>query len=95
MLFKTGFTAYQLWTKSFIALVPRANPIRRFAFHVLHSRVGPGLTCKHLTRLERLTKDKYSSLSRKYVNYGLKKFCMMDPGPNVIKLFTSVIYECS
>ncbi len=27
---------------------------------VLHSRVGSGLTCQHLTRLERLARDKHS-----------------------------------
>jgi hypothetical protein len=31
----------------------------------------------------------------KFVNYGRKKYCGPCPGANVIKLFTSVIYECS
>jgi hypothetical protein len=39
---------------------------------VLHS-VGSGLTHKQ-TRLERLARDKHSSLLRKCVNYGRKKF---------------------
>ncbi len=36
--------------------------------------VGPGLTHKHKTRLERLAKDKHLSLLQKSVNYGRKKF---------------------
>jgi hypothetical protein len=49
------------------------------AIQVLHSRAGSGLTCKHKTRLERLAKDKHSSLLRKYVNYGCKKFYNTGP----------------
>jgi hypothetical protein len=33
-----------------------------------------GLTHKHSTRLERLDRDKHSSLLRKSVNYSRKKF---------------------
>jgi hypothetical protein len=40
---------------------------------------APGLTHKHVTRLERLTRDKHSSLLRKFVNYGRNKF--YDTGP--------------
>ncbi len=36
--------------------------------------VGSGLTQKHYTRLERLARDKHSSLLRKSVTYGRKKF---------------------
>jgi hypothetical protein len=43
------------------------------------TRVGSGLTHKHKTRLERLARNKYSSLSRKSVNYGRNKF--YDTGP--------------
>jgi hypothetical protein len=57
--------------------------------------LAPGLTQKHQTRLERLTRDKHSSLLRKFVNYDRKSFMIQTPGPNVIKLFTAVIYECS
>jgi hypothetical protein len=46
---------------------------------VLYSRVGPGLAHKHLTRLERLDKDKHSSLFRKSVNYDRKKFYSTGP----------------
>ncbi len=35
---------------------------------------APGLTHKHKTRLGRLARDKHSSLLRKSVNYGRKKF---------------------
>ncbi len=35
---------------------------------------APGLIHKHQTRLERLVRDKHSSLLQKSVNYGCKKF---------------------
>ncbi len=41
----------------------------------------PGLTRKHQTRLERLARDKHSSLIRKSVNYGCKKFYGTGPWP--------------
>ncbi len=34
------------------------------------TKVSSGLTDTHQTRLERLTRDKHSSLLRKFVNYG-------------------------
>ncbi len=37
-----------------------------------------GLTCKHMTRLERPAKDKHSSLSQTLVNYGRKEFYNVD-----------------
>jgi hypothetical protein len=37
------------------------------------TRVGSSLSRKHQTRLERLGRDKYTSLFRKFVNYGRKK----------------------
>jgi hypothetical protein len=43
------------------------------------SLVGSGLTRKHLTRLKKLARYKHSSLLRKSVNYGHKKF--FDTGP--------------
>ncbi len=45
-------------------------------FQVIHA---PSLTHKHQTRLERLAKDKHSSLLRKSVNYGRNNF--YDKGP--------------
>ncbi len=45
--------------------------------------LAPGLTYKHLTRLERLVWDKHFSLLRKSVNYGRKKFYNI--GPVMIK----------
>ncbi len=41
----------------------------------------PGLTHKHQIRLEKLVKDKYTSLLQKIVNYGLKKFITLALGP--------------
>ncbi len=46
------------------------------------TRVGSGLTGKHQTRLERLAKDKHSSLLRKSVNCSRNKF--YDTGPIII-----------
>jgi hypothetical protein len=43
------------------------------------TRVGSGLTCKHYTRLERLARDKHSSLLQKFVTYGRKKFYNIVP----------------
>ncbi len=40
---------------------------------------APGFTHKHQTRLERLAKDKHSSLLRKSVNYGRIFFIVEEP----------------
>jgi len=53
--------------------------------------VGTGLTHKHEARLEKLDSDKNSSLLQTLVNYGRKMFCNIRS--NVIKIFTSVIYD--
>jgi hypothetical protein len=42
-------------------------------------RLAPGFTHKHCTRLERLARDKHSSLLRKFVNYNCKKFYNIGP----------------
>jgi hypothetical protein len=42
-------------------------------------RKVPGLTHKHYTQLERLVRDKHSSLFPTFVNYGYKKFCKVGP----------------
>ncbi len=62
---------------------------------------------KHQTRLE-IGRDKHYGLLGPFVSYGRKKFenalayfseekslITSTPGPNVIKHFTAVIYECS
>ncbi len=41
--------------------------------------LGPGLSYKHWTRLERLVRDKHSSLLRKFVNYDRKEFYNIGP----------------
>ncbi len=48
---------------------------------------APGLTHKHQNRLERLGKDKHSSLVRKFVNYGRKKFYSIGPSDLCYKNF--------
>ncbi len=45
---------------------------------------APGLTHKHQTKLERLASDKHSSLLRKSVNYGRKKFYGLAPDVNIV-----------
>jgi hypothetical protein len=67
--------------KNVIILTPGANPIKLFTVIIYKfspkrcfTRVGSGLTRKHETKLVRLARDKCSSLLRKFVNYGRKKF---------------------
>ncbi len=43
--------------------------------------VGPSLACKYKTRLERLGRDKHSSLLQKFVNCGRKKFFRIGTWP--------------
>ncbi len=74
--------------KRFTTLGPKACTIKQFTAGAYPSEApfrcstlgqAPGLTDKHYTRLERLAKDKHSSLLRKSVNYGHKKFYSTDP----------------
>jgi hypothetical protein len=51
------------------------------------TEVGSGLTNNHYTRLERLVRDKHSSLLRKFVNYGQKKFYNIGPRVQSHKTF--------
>ena len=53
----------------------------------------PGLTCNHYTRLEKLARDKHSSLLQKSVIYRQKSFITLGPGVNVIKLFSFVTVD--
>ncbi len=46
---------------------------------------APGLTHKHQTRVERLARVKHSSVLRKFINYGPKKFYRI--GSSAMKLF--------
>ncbi len=59
--------------------------------------IGYGLTHKRWTRLERLARDKHSSLSQKNVNCGHKKF--YNTGPGMFRNFYLVkftkIVKCS
>jgi hypothetical protein len=47
--------------------------------------VGPGLSCKHYTKLERLASYKHSSLLRKFVNYAGEKFCRIGSWSNIFR----------
>ncbi len=53
--------------------------------------VGSGLSNKHLTRLEKLARSKHSSLVRKFITYGRKKFTTLAPGVNRINIFFSLL----
>jgi hypothetical protein len=57
--------------------------------------LAPDLTLKHLTKLERPARNKHSSLLETFLITAVKSFITLSPGPNVIKLFTAVIYELS
>ncbi len=48
----------------------------------------PGLTHKHQTRLENVASDKLSSLLRKFINYGPKKF--YNTGPRIEAMILQV-----
>jgi hypothetical protein len=50
------------------------------------THVGSGLTHKHLTRLEKLSRGEHSSLLQKFVNYDSKKFHNIGPRPKVSHL---------
>ncbi len=57
--------------------------------------LAPVLIRNYYTRLARLDWGKHSSLFVVLVGDEEKSFLTLTPGPNVIKLFTSVIYEYS
>ncbi len=73
---------------------------KRCTFHLLHSRVGSSLTCTHYTKPQRLAVDKRSSLLRKFVNYGRKKFYNIGPWYyaqcqiTVIEVFLETSHSC-
>jgi hypothetical protein len=54
--------------------LPQSGPPKRY-----FTQVSSCLTLKHQTRLERLARDKHSSLLRKIVNYGRKSFIRFAP----------------
>jgi hypothetical protein len=59
--------AYYLWVRP--GAYPRVEHLKGASL----AWVGSGPTGKHYTLLERLARDKHSSLLRKSVNYGRKK----------------------
>ncbi len=70
-----------------LVIVSKArNPPSSGALEIFFTQVGSGLTCKHLTRLEGLARDKHSSSLQKSVNYGSNKCYDTGPRPNVIFL---------
>jgi hypothetical protein len=53
---------------------------------------GFSLTREHQARLERLAREKRSSLLQKFVKYVFKKFYKIWPGDRTIKHLTLIIY---
>jgi hypothetical protein len=72
----------------------RANPSEA-PFMCVILECTPGLTYKQLTWLEWPARDKHTSLLQTLLITVVKRFIALGPGPNVTKLFTFVIYECS
>ncbi len=70
--------------KSFTILTPGAN-IKNFFVHNLSTFLLSQSI--FYTRVEKLAKDKQSSLVRIFANYRQKSFIRSTPGANVIKLF--------
>ncbi len=62
---------------------------RSFPYSVSFERdltlVGSGLASKHLVRLEKLARDKHSTLLQFFLNYGRKNFITLGPGGCIIK----------
>ncbi len=63
----------------------RSLPLRG-APEISFTWVRSSLICKHQTRLERLARDKHSSLLQKSVNYGQKSLITLAPVPSVISI---------
>ncbi len=55
-----------------------ANP-NKAPLQVFHSRVASDLTLKQWASLERLVRDKHSSLIRTFVNFRRKSFVRLGP----------------
>ena len=72
-------TGPKLLAKSNVFWLGQKAPPQVGAAERCFSWIGSCLTCKHYTRLERLARDKHSSLLRKSVNYGHKKFYNTSP----------------
>ncbi len=61
------------------------SPERCFALE------GFGLSHKHEAGLERFAGDKHFRLLQTFVNYRYKNFITSDPGPNLIKIYSSAM----
>jgi hypothetical protein len=48
----------------------------------------------HLTRLEKLAKEKHSNLLQKFVNYGQKVFITLGPGWKLMSVTNTLAYYC-
>ncbi len=78
------FVPGMLLQPSLILLGEARSLTQSGAGEMCFTRVGYGLTCKHWTMLERLSRNKHSSLIT-----DLKRFISFGPGPNDTKLFCS------
>jgi hypothetical protein len=57
------------------------------------TKIGSRLTHKHSTWLVKLTRDKHSNLLPTFVNYGSKKFYVIETRAEYNKKITTVIYK--
>ncbi len=78
------FTPIKLFHSNLIIESKAKNFTMRIETERCSTLVGSGLTFTLSTGLERVAKDKHSSLLQKFVNYGRKK---LGYGANVIQLF--------
>ncbi len=70
------------WSEALFRMaVAKNGPNPKLDLIILY-QVGSGLTRKHKTGLERLTRDKHSSLIRESANNDSKKFYNLGPGLN-------------
>jgi hypothetical protein len=65
--------------------VPKGSSLYSYALGLIH---------KHLTRLERLVRDKHSSFLRTFVNYGHKFFITLGTGLVLQLLVTDKLQNC-
>jgi hypothetical protein len=63
---------------SFVTLTPETNVIKLFTVVIYEFLYLAGVC---LTRIDKLARDKHSSLLQKFLNYGRKKFYNIGPRP--------------
>ncbi len=87
-----SITTFSIMTLNIQNFVLISVPNKPFQLSVIMPTV---VKLNVMAPLERLARDKHSSLLQIFVGYGCKKFITLTPNANVIKLFTDVIYKFS